>query len=104
MTLELSDFRPGDLLIITERSLRGEERRAAVVTFVNYRGCGLVTYAGRSHQGLLPTGQGAFDPAKVGTTPYGFHCAIEKVGHESPREPREPWSPKPGDRGYDLMC
>lgn len=98
---KLSDFQPGDLLIITSRSKAGEERRAAIVTNVNYHNNGLVAFAGRSAPGLLPTGHGAFDPAKVGTTPYGFHCAVEKVGHESPREP---WSPKPGDRGYDLMC
>lgn len=98
----LSDFQPGDLLIITSRSKAGEERRAAIVTIVNYNNNnGLVAFAGRSAPGLLPTGQGAFDPAKVGTTPYGLTVAVEKVGHQ---KPVKPWSPRPGDRGYDLMC
>lgn len=81
-TYNLSDFQPGDLLIITSRSKAGEERRAAIVTIVNYNN-GLVTFAGRSAPGLLPTGEGAFDPAKVGTTPYGLTVAVEKVGHHS---------------------
>lgn len=91
----LSDFQPGDLLIITSRSKAGEERRAAIVTIVNYNNNGLVAFAGRSAPGLLPTGQGAFDPAKVGTTPYGLTVAVEKVGHQ---KPVKPWSPRPGDR------
>lgn len=90
----LSDFQPGDLLILTSRSKAGEERRAAIVTIVNHNNNGLVAFVGRSAPGLLPAIQGAFDPANVGTTPYGL--AVEKVGHQ---KPVNPWSQRPGDRG-----
>jgi hypothetical protein len=102
--MDLKDFKPGDRLIITERTTRGEERRAAEVACVNYKGNGLVTYAGvyDNPERLLPTGQGAFNPAEVGTKPFGFHIKVEKVGHQ------EPWKPADtgflyGNPGYDLM-
>lgn len=81
---KLSDFQPGDLLVITSRSKAGEERRAAIVTTVNHNNNGQVAFAGWSTNGILPAGQGAFDPAKVGTTPYGLTVAVEKVGHQKP--------------------
>jgi hypothetical protein len=101
--MKLEDFKPGDLLEITSRGKRGEEVRAAYVTLVNYNGCGCVTYAGRSVEGMMATGQGAFDPTQVGTTYYGLVVAVKIVGHSPPR--RAPfWQPRPGDVGYDLMC
>lgn len=99
--MDINEFKPGDRLIITSRNRQGEERRAAVVTIVNYNGNGLVTYSGDYREGFLPTGSGAFDPAKVGTTPFGFYTKVEKAGYSAPWRP---WSPAPGNRGYDLMC
>ena len=75
--MKLEDFKPGDLLEITSRGKRGEEVRAAYVTLVNYNGCGCVTYAGRSVEGMMATGQGAFDPTQVGTTYYGLVVAVK---------------------------
>lgn len=106
----LADYKPGDVLIFTQRSKRGGvdfvERRVAMVTVVDYKGCGMVTYAGfrwKGYEDLLPTGASAFDPAKVGTTPYGFHCAVEKIASLGDATKRYA-GPRPGDRGYDLMC
>ena len=108
----LNDFKPGDLLVMTSRMRRNgqdvEEQRAAQVACVNYNGNGLVTYTppdGRcaAQEGLLSTGSGAFDPAKVGTKQYGFDVRVEKVGHRKPWAERH-WTPAPGNRGYDLMC
>jgi len=61
-TLTLEDFQLGDDLIITSCSKRGVEPRAATVSCLNWKSNGLVTYAGRAHPSLLPTGQGAFNP------------------------------------------
>lgn len=100
--LTLEDFKPGDLLVITERLKVGEFRRAAQVTAVNYNGNGRVTFEGRSDPELMETGQGAFDPAKVGTTHFGFYVKVEKVGHRAPWRPADTgWMY--GHPGYDLM-
>jgi len=80
----INDYQVGDLLVFTQRSNRGEEKRAAVVTCINYKNNGLVTFGPPPYQytnGLMDSGQGAFDPMTVGTKPFGFYCAVEKIGH-----------------------
>jgi hypothetical protein len=101
--MNLNDFKVGDILEFTQRSKRGTELRTAQVSAVNYNGNGLVTYWGHTVDHRLSTGSGAFDPAEVGTKPFGFYCAVRKIGHATPFWANH-WSPKPGDRGYDLMC
>lgn len=98
----LADFKPGDVLVLTGRDNRGEDRRGARVTLVNYNGLGLVTYEGWRVGGLLESGHGAFKPEDVGTQRFGFTCAVEKVGTAG--SAYATFYPKPGDRGYDLMC
>lgn len=98
--LTINDFQPGDLLEIVTRTKRGDETRAAEVTAVNFNNLGGVTFMGDYRDGMQPAGQGWFDPAKVGTTTFGY-VAVRKVGH---RRPWTPCSPRPGDRAYDLMC
>lgn len=71
----LSDFKVGDVIIVTENTkVCGRRSLEAVVTAVDYNGNGLVTYSGSE------TGQGAFDPTKVGTTEYGFVVAVTRTG------------------------
>jgi len=100
--MTINDFRVGDLLVLTSRSKQGEERRAAVVTAVDYNGNGRVTYAGDFRDGgLLPSGQGAFNPAFVGRFRFGFSVAVEVVGHRRPQRAADHgWMV--GHPGYDL--
>ncbi len=101
--MKLDDFKPGDLLEIDSRNRNGIETRAAQVTCVNYNGNGLVTFEGDwSRPGLMATGQGAFDPAKVGAKQFGLVVAVRKIGYKTPWHASR-WTPKPGDRGYDLL-
>ncbi|BAG41748.1 hypothetical protein [Ralstonia phage phiRSL1] len=83
VVLTLADFKPGDKLEFTQRFRVGDktvtEVRTAVVTLINWEGNGLVSYTGRVQEGMMRTGSGAFDPAAVGTKPFGFHCAVRKV-------------------------
>lgn len=101
--MELNDFKPGDILELTQCTKNVTEFRTCQVTAVNYNGLGLVTFVGHRVDYRLDTGSGTFDPTKVGTTPYGFACRVRKIGH------RKLWAdsfrgPRPGDRAYDLMC
>lgn len=83
-SLTLADFKVGDILEMTSRSLEGEEIRMAEVTAVNYNNRGEVTYCGHYGayaQGRLATGSGAFRPEDIGTKPFGFHVEVKKVGH-----------------------
>jgi len=98
--MTLDDFKVGDVLLFTQRSKRGEEKRVGLVTAINYNGLGRVTFTGAYGYNYLPTGSGSFKPEEVGTKPYGFHCAVEIIGHE---RPQRPWQPKPGDPGFDPM-
>lgn len=119
--MNLSNFRPGDLLVITERLRTGTERRAAQVSCVDYNGNGLVTYTppdvSRDSYAKtfgvdvrLDTGSGAFAPKEysedgyrldLATRPFGLAIRVEKVGY------RRPWTPSTislvGNPGYDLM-
>jgi hypothetical protein len=101
--MKLNEFKPGDYLELTGRDKRGETISAAIVTAVDYNGLGLITYTGRYGTKLPISGSGAFNPEKVGTTPYGFYCEVKIVGHSKPRR-HEFKGPRPGDRHFDLMC
>lgn len=101
MNFELKDFRVGDVLILTGRNKFGESRNEVFVTCLNYNGNGLVTYAPMPGSGA---GQGAFKPEEVGAKPFGFHCAVEKTDRNVNPFPSMLRGPRPGDRGYDLMC
>lgn len=102
--MNLEQFQVGDVLLINSSSKRGIETRGAVVTCVNREGWGLVHYQGFPARGCeRETGQGAFDPAKVGTTPYGLVVDVLIVDHINMR-PRTCPGPFPGNRGYDSMC
>ena len=102
MKLHLSDFSVGDVVEFTQRLRHNgavrEELRYAEVTAVNYNGLGLVTFTGHYADGKLPSGSGAFDPERVGAHPFGFYCAVRKVGRIAPWRP---FSPRPGDSAYD---
>ena len=78
--LTCNDFKAGDILIFTGRTLHGEELRIGVVTFVNFNGLGGVTYTCYHGQdipdGCLQSGSGWFKPEEVGTKKYGFYCAV----------------------------
>jgi hypothetical protein len=98
--MNVNDFTPGDVLLFTQRSKRGTEYRTGLVTHTNGP---WVCYIGHHVDGYLESGSGAFDPTLVGTRPYGFHCAVEKIGRAA--TPMQGfWRPRPGDTGYDLMC
>lgn len=99
----LNDYNVGDVLILTSRSNQGEENRGAIVTAVNYSNLGLVTYTGYKAEGCeLTAGSGAFNPIRVGTTPFGLVVGVQVVGHV-PVRVHQFAGPYPGDRGYDLM-
>jgi hypothetical protein len=101
--MKLSEFKVGDHLEITSRSKSGDDTRSAIVTAINYNDLGLVTFTARYGTELLTSGAGAFDPTKLGTTPFGLFHSVKIVGHTKPRV-RAYSGPRPGDRAYDLMC
>ncbi len=101
--MKLNEFKQGDILELTERSLRGEQISSAVVSAVNYNDLGLITYTGHYYTKHVASGSGAFDPTKVGTTPYGFTVAVKIVGHIKPAR-RGFVGPRPGNRHFDLTC
>lgn len=101
--MKLEDFKVGDLLVITGL----HDERAAVVIAIDFQGNGLVTYAGEYREDLMPSGTGVFCPEQFDAEGNGLgrFCPrrVRVVGHrEVWREGH--WYPRPGDRGYDLMC
>ena len=98
--MKLNDFKVGDLLLIHYNFRNKTEIRAARVFDINYNDNGLVTYEGDYKSDFLQTGQGAFNPERLGDKKYGI-VKVERVGFRG--NPAH-WSPKPGDRAYDLMC
>jgi len=100
--MKIKNFTPGDILLITSKTKRGYETRMAQVTCINYNNNGLVTYCGKHSPDFQSTGSSTFDPQNIGKKPFG-NQSICIIGYE------RPWSdsfvgPRPGDRGYDLMC
>lgn len=95
---ESSNLKVGDVILITSRMKNGTEVRVATVDEVKGS---LVNYSGyhkmKPHQ---PTGSGQLDLNKIGKKPYGIQ-GIEKTGKT--QAPFRPWSPKPGDPGYDSL-
>jgi len=81
--LKLSDFTPGDHIIITSRSLRGTERRFGKVRIVNYNNLHGITYAPAYRDDMLPTGQGHLKPSDIGKGPYGIQH-VEIIKRERP--------------------
>ncbi|KKN75344.1 hypothetical protein LCGC14_0381960 [marine sediment metagenome] len=74
---------PGDIVIFTSRDRKGTERRGAIIT--SAREDGTFNYKGWSvGQGLMPTGQGLFNPETVGNH-FGFTVDVEKVGYIAPK-------------------
>ena len=102
--MKIQDFNIGDILLVTSKTRNGYETRIAQVSEINFRNNGLITYQGyyNSQKDFLQTGQGAFDPEKIGKKPFGTIsiCVIDSI----PPSRYSHWSPRPGDRGYDLMC
>ncbi len=97
----MNTFNIGDVVLFTERSKKGEELRTAVIVGTNKFGDTMIE--GISGYGYLPTGSGAFRPEEVGTKPYGFYCKAEVIATGIKRSVSS-FYPRPGDRGYDLMC
>lgn len=77
--MKLEDFKLGDVLIITTKMRHGTERRCAVVSDLNYNGLGLVQHQPCRFAGLLHSGYGSWDPADVGSKPFGKQ-KVEIVG------------------------
>jgi hypothetical protein len=102
--MTINDYAVGDILIVTltGNAARREVEHPVEVTAVNYNGNGLVTYSGNT------AGQSAFDPTLVcedGTCLHGLRrwgkLRIVKTGKRVIQW--KPYTPKPGDRSYDLM-
>lgn len=101
--MKIQNFKPGDILLITHKMKSGYDTRIAQVSCINYNNNGLVTYNGYySGMAFLESGSGAFDPEKVGKKPFGT-IAICVIDHK-PTWQETHHGPKPGNRGYDLMC
>ena len=100
--MTLKDFQVGDVLMATGRNRDGEREGEIEVIAVDFEGCGLVSYMGTGPKAIH--GSGAFDPTKIGQKPFGFVVAVRKIGHREHVANARHWYPKPGDRGYDLMC
>lgn len=91
--MTLQDFAVGDILLITGATQAGEDKRIALVTMINHNNNGLVTigpyfYTGADRHKFGPcltSGQGAFDPAEVGSKPFGFYKRVEKIGFDGGR-------------------
>lgn len=92
------DFKPGQHILIHSRTKLGTDIRAAQINSIN---SGMVTYGPHYGTEHLPSGQGSFDPKAIGTKPYG-KFKIEIIGQGQWPPPR-PFSPRPGDPGYDSM-
>ena len=82
--LKLSDFTPGDHIIITSRDRRGTERRFGKVRSVDYneRASRGITFMPAHRDDMLSTGQGHLTPDEIGKGPYGIqHVEIIKHKH-----------------------
>ena len=80
--LKLSDFTPGDHIIITSRDRRGTERRFGRVRAVDYNSLHGITYEPAYRNDMVSTGQGHLKPSDIGKGPYGVqHVEIIKFRH-----------------------
>ena len=101
--MTLSDFKIGDILVITTVMRAGTERRCAQVTDLNYNGLGLVQCGPCKYEDLLDSGYSSWDPADIGLKRWGKQ-KVEIVAHRTIRSPGRASYPRPGDTAYDLMC
>lgn len=101
--MKINDFKVGDVLLVTTKMKNGYETRSAQVFCINYKNNGLVTFTGINLHGFESTGSSAFDPQKIGKSLFGIK-EICVVDHKNPIWHEFFQGPKPGDRGYDLMC
>lgn len=95
----MDNFEVGDVVLITSRSKRGEETRAAIITTENDDGS--YNFRDAYGYGYLPSGQGRFHPEKIGMKPFGKQSAT-KIGHEDPRPPFN-YGSLYRNPGYDIM-
>lgn len=105
--MNISDFETGDVLLLTYRSRRGEDKRVAQVVAVNPNDNGLVHFAQPPvffKTEYLDAGQGVFKPGEVYRHPYAL-VGVRTLARLRPRNrfPITP-CPRPGDRSFDLMC
>ncbi len=101
--MKLSDFKIGDILVITTRMRAGTETRCAQVSDLNYNGLGLVQHCPCRYKRLLDCGYGSWDPADVGAKQWGKQ-RVEIVGNKPVPGLAYFCGPRPGDTAYDLMC
>jgi hypothetical protein len=84
--MKLSDFKIGDTILITTKSLQGTERRIGKIREMNSQSDVIdagFTYAGVHHPDYLPTGQGHISPHKIGTRPFGItHVQVVARGNK----------------------
>ena len=82
MNPSTTQVQPGDVVLFTQRSKNGEEKRCGIVLRINADGSFNYDTYYRNSQ-YLGTGQGRCYPDKIGTKPFGFHCAMEIIGHDA---------------------
>ena len=100
--MKINDYNIGDVLLITHKTKNGYDTRMGQVSCINYNGNGLVTYESRYSSDFLSSGSSAFNPEVIGKKPFGVVsiCVINNI----PSSSYNHQGPRPGDRGYDLMC
>jgi len=96
----LNDYKAGDVLLVYTKMRYETEVRTARVFLVNWNNNGVVSCEGLWGGEFPPTGQFGFRLEEVGQKKFGIQ-KIEKIGF---KPSASHWYPKPGDRGYDLMC
>ena len=72
------EVRKHDIVLMLNRTKHSTEWRSGIVTEVHPDGS--FSFIGHHVPGYLETGSGRCDPAKVGTTPYGFYCGLQVIG------------------------
>ena len=105
--MKLNEFKQGDIILMTTRTKRSTEVRSAIVSSVNYNGNGEIGFTDYYDKvdgaNGLSSGSGSFDPERLGAKPFGL-IAVKIVGHKKHYGLASFRGPRPGDRGYDLMC
>jgi hypothetical protein len=99
----MEKFKVGDLILIYCQLKAKMDIRIAQVVRINYNNSGLVGYEGvHGNNKYLPSGQGCFDPNLIGQKKFGT-VKVEVIGWKRTWNQNRSY-PRPGDRGYDLMC
>jgi len=92
-------FQQGDEVEITKRNKSGESAFRATIKWTERRETG--TYFGYEVDGPEGAFWGCATLRDV-ATPFGV-TSVRVIGRKDSR-PAPSWSPRPGDRGYDLCC